>query len=51
MFGKFFNQEALTSILDQKADTKKLDKKLEDKATVNDVQKCLKVIDSLYKRL
>lgn len=51
MFGKFFNQEALSNILDEKADIKKVEKKLEGKATVKDFQKCLKVIDSLFKRL
>jgi hypothetical protein len=50
-FTKFFNSDDLESVLNAKADTKKVEKMLVDKASQLDIHNCLKVVDNLFKRI
>jgi hypothetical protein len=50
-FQRFFNADALEKIINSKADTKRVERLLGEKATHGDIQNCLKVVKNLFDRI
>jgi len=50
-FQRFFHAEELEKVINSKADFKRVEKLLSDKATHLDVQNCLRVVQDLFERI
>ena len=50
-FERFFNADELESVINSKADTKRVERLISKKATHEDVQNCLKTIQNLFERI